>query len=266
VCAAREVGNELLQVETIKLFFNRRWWWTTLLVIAAVGVAIRLGVWQMDRLEQRRAFNVETLRRLHAEPLKLNDGLPSGVDLETLKYRAVVARGVYDPSQTLALKNQMWQQQTGIDLITPLIIEGRDEVVLINRGWLQQSEANPDRWARFELPSGVVEVRGWIRLTDVINGVDAKAASPERTWFRMDIDQIQKGFTRRLMPIYIEQSPEPSWTTKPYRRALDRGLDDGPHIGYAITWFTLAIFLSAGYWRYVLHYSALPVQMARGVV
>ena len=266
MCAAREVGNELLQVETIKLFFNRRWWWTTLLVIAAVGVAIRLGVWQMDRLEQRRAFNVETLRRLHAEPLKLNDGLPSGVDLETLKYRAVVVRGVYDPSQTLALKNQMWQQQTGIDLITPLIIEGRDEVVLINRGWLQQSEANPDRWARFELPSGVVEVRGWIRLTDVINGVDAKAASPDRTWFRMDVDQIQKGFTRRLMPIYIEQSPEPSWTTKPYRRALDRELDDGPHIGYAITWFTLAIFLSGGYWRYVLNYSTLPVQLARGVV
>jgi surfeit locus 1 family protein len=160
----------------------------------------------------------------------------------------------------------MWQQQTGIDLITPLIIEGRDEVVLINRGWLQQSEANPDRWARFELPGGGVEVRGWIRLTDMINGVDAKAASPDRTWFRMDVDQIQKGFTRRLMPIYIEQSPEPSWTTKPYRRALDRELDDGPHIGYAITWFTLAIFLSGGYWRYVLHYSTLPVQLARGVV
>ncbi|MBI5713386.1 MAG: SURF1 family protein [Chloroflexi bacterium] len=253
-------------MDTLKLFFNRRWWWTTLLVIAAVGVAIRLGIWQVDRLGQRRAFNAETLQRLHAEPLKLNDGLPSGVDFETLKYRAVVVRGVYDPSQTLALKNQMWQQQAGLDMITPLIIEGREEAVLINRGWLPQSETNLDRWAKFELPSGVVEVRGWIRLTDVINGVEAKAASPDRTWFRMDIDQIQKGFTRRLMPIYIEQSPEKSWTTMPYRRALDEGLDDGPHIGYAITWFTLAIFLSAGYWRYVIHYSTPRLRAAQGVI
>jgi len=249
-------------VETIKLFFSRRWWWTTLLVIAAVGVAIRLGVWQLDRLEQRRAFNAEMSRRLNAEPLNLNAGLQSTTDLETLKYRAVVVRGTYDTSQTLALKNQMWQQQSGLDLITPLIVEGSDEVVLINRGWLPQSESNPDRWAKFELPGGVVEVRGWIRLTDAIQGVDAKAASPDRTWFRMDMDQIQKGFTRRLMPIYIEQSPQPSWTVMPYRRALAGGLNDGPHVGYAITWFTLAIFLSAGYWRYVLHYSAPPMRYA----
>ncbi len=39
-----------------QLFFSRRWWWTTLLVIAGAAVCVRLGIWQLDRLHQRRTF------------------------------------------------------------------------------------------------------------------------------------------------------------------------------------------------------------------
>ena len=34
-----------------------RWIVTTLLVVAAVALMLRLGLWQLDRLEQRRALN-----------------------------------------------------------------------------------------------------------------------------------------------------------------------------------------------------------------
>ena len=40
----------------LQLFFSRRWWWTTLLVLAAIGVTIRLGFWQVDRYRQNTAF------------------------------------------------------------------------------------------------------------------------------------------------------------------------------------------------------------------
>ena len=36
---------------------SRQWWKTTLLVLAAVLVMVRLGIWQLDRLAQRKAFN-----------------------------------------------------------------------------------------------------------------------------------------------------------------------------------------------------------------
>ena len=38
-------------------FLSRRWLLASLLVIAALGVLIRLGFWQIDRLHQRREFN-----------------------------------------------------------------------------------------------------------------------------------------------------------------------------------------------------------------
>jgi cytochrome oxidase assembly protein ShyY1 len=51
--------------------FSRRWFLTTLLALAAVGVLIRLGIWQLDRLSQRRAFNASVIAQQTAAPLAL---------------------------------------------------------------------------------------------------------------------------------------------------------------------------------------------------
>ena len=37
--------------------FSRRWIPATILVIVGMMITARLGIWQLDRLEQRRAFN-----------------------------------------------------------------------------------------------------------------------------------------------------------------------------------------------------------------
>ena len=39
--------------------FQRKWLLLTLLVFAGTALCIRLGIWQLDRLEQRRAFNAQ---------------------------------------------------------------------------------------------------------------------------------------------------------------------------------------------------------------
>ena len=44
--------------------FSRKWLVATFLVFFGTAFCIRLGIWQLDRLEQRRAFNsqVESMR------------------------------------------------------------------------------------------------------------------------------------------------------------------------------------------------------------
>ena len=59
-------------LSTLGKLFNRRWWWTTLLVIAGVAVLIRLGFWQLDRLDQRRAFNAYVAERWNQAPFDVN--------------------------------------------------------------------------------------------------------------------------------------------------------------------------------------------------
>ena len=67
---------------------SRGWLFTTLLVLAGTAVCARLGIWQLDRLDQRRAFNtqVETMRA--ADMLDLNLELP--LDIDSMEWRSVV--------------------------------------------------------------------------------------------------------------------------------------------------------------------------------
>ena len=53
---------------TISRMFSRKWIITTGLVVIAAVVCARLGIWQLDRLAQRRMFNshVYAMRALPA--------------------------------------------------------------------------------------------------------------------------------------------------------------------------------------------------------
>lgn len=74
-------------MNTLKTLFNRKWWWVTLLVIARRVVMARLGVWQIDRLHERRAFNTMVAERWRQEPYDLTQqALPT--DLSELEFPA----------------------------------------------------------------------------------------------------------------------------------------------------------------------------------
>ncbi|NJC94824.1 MAG: SURF1 family protein, partial [Anaerolineae bacterium] len=67
--------------------FSRKWWLTTLLVLLGTALCVRLGIWQLDRLDQRRAFNAQfgSMRALH--PLALDaEGFDS---VDTMEWRSV---------------------------------------------------------------------------------------------------------------------------------------------------------------------------------
>ncbi len=78
----------------IASMFIRRWLLATLLVVAAAAVMIRLGIWQLDRLQQRRAFNARVLAQTTQPSLDLT-GANLSEDLTGMEYRAVVVNGEY---------------------------------------------------------------------------------------------------------------------------------------------------------------------------
>ena len=60
----------------LRKIFSRTWWLATLLVFAGTLVLARLGIWQLDRLEQRRAFNAQFESARSQPLLDLNQKLP----------------------------------------------------------------------------------------------------------------------------------------------------------------------------------------------
>lgn len=228
--------------------FSRQWLLTTLLVIAAMAVMARLGIWQLERLDARRAFNARVATQLAQPQLHLNTA-PLTDALSAMEYRAVQVVGVYDPSQEVGLRNQAWEGKLGVHLLTPLIISGTDQAVLINRGWVP---ADAKDWAQFAEP-GVVTVTGVIRRSEAqpdFGGVP----DPEgvlRLWNLVNVERIRQQITHPLLPIYIQQNPDPAWTTLPYRTTVSVEISEGSHFGYAMQWFLFALVLGVGYPFYV---------------
>src|SRR5688572_3378819 len=100
------------------------------MVLAALlscAVTVRLGFWQLDRLEQRREINFQLGSRLVAEPVRLpgpvSNAPPTEEELRELEFRRVVLRGYWDFSRERALPNQFWERQLGLHLIAPFLLE-----------------------------------------------------------------------------------------------------------------------------------------------
>ncbi len=243
-----------------------RWIITTLLVIAAVGVMVRLGFWQLDRLAQRRAFNASVEAQINASPLDLNTTIPQN-QLASMEYRTVVVRGTYDPQNEVLLRNQVYGDLPGDHLLTPLRIAGSPLGVLIDRGFIPMDQDQPSERARFAQP-GEVMLKGIIRLPHVPQffGVPAPTLAPGQTrldaWNTVNLARIQKQIPYPLLPVYIEVVPGPAQagiavsgsigsgsTTVPYPiPSPDQpDLSEGPHMGYAIQWFSFSTILALGY-------------------
>ena len=84
--------------------FQRKWLIPTLLVFAGTALCIRLGIWQLDRLEQRRTFNAR-FESARAQPvLDLNQERPKNIT--DMEWRAVKVMGEYDFANQVAVRNQ----------------------------------------------------------------------------------------------------------------------------------------------------------------
>jgi surfeit locus 1 family protein len=235
---------------------SHRWWKTTLLVIAAVIVMIRLGLWQLDRLDQRRAFNARVEEQLAQSALEISEE-NLRADLYNMEYREAIVLGEYDHDRQVVLRNQDWQGRLGVHLLTPLIIQGSDRAIMVNRGWIPYEDFEAGKLSKFD-ESGLVEVNGVIRRSQTkprIGGradqIPAEGEPPLQAWNWINVGGIAGQLPYELLPVYLQGSPEPSRDQMPYRTQLELDLSEGSHLGYAFQWFTFALILAIGYPIYV---------------
>jgi len=229
--------------------FSRRWWFATLLVLAGTALCIRLGIWQLDRLDQRRAFNAQVESAWAMEPLDLNSEQPD--DLIDMEWRAVQVTGEYDFENQVALRNQYYGDQYGYHLLTPLLFSGK--AVLVDRGWVPaDGNSTPADWRKYDEP-GTVTVKGQIRLGQTKPAFGGVAdVLPENgarleIWNNADIIRIALQSPYPILPIMLQPDVDESDTEPPipYQPVVE--LTEGTHFGYALQWFTFATILFVGY-------------------
>ena len=229
--------------------FQRKWLFATLLVLAGTALCIRLGIWQLDRLEQRRAFNAQFESARSQPALDLNQEQPG--DIVEMEWRPVEVTGEYDFANQVAMRNQYYGDQYGYHLLTPLRFAGR--AVLVDRGWIP-AEGNPAPadWRKYDEP-GMVTVAGQIRLGQakprfggIADPLPENGAKLE-VWNNADLTRIAKQMPYPILPVYIQPGPDPNDTEPPIPFQPEVEITEGPHFGYALQWFTFATLLFVGY-------------------
>jgi surfeit locus 1 family protein len=245
----------------IKALFSRRYILMTLLVVAAMAVMARLGVWQLERREQRIARNADLVAKLEAAPISLNAAAlavqwPLPEDRAEVRNLPAEAAGAYDFSHQLLLVQQNYRDMPGAHLVVPLVLEGSNQAVLVDRGWIPFDDVQSGRWQQYDDQRGPVTISGRVQPSQILLGRAAEQASAssgvqqaKTEWYRIDIEAIQGQLPYQLLPIYLLEAPGPAGNIAlPYRIEPDlRDLTEGPHLGYAAQWFAFAVVAGVVY-------------------
>lgn len=228
---------------TLTLLFSRRWWWQTLLVLLAMAIMVGLGLWQLDRLEQRRARNEQRRAALAAAPIELT-GASLPLSPAELQDRQAMARGEFDHARQVAIRNQNLDGQPGVYLVTPLLIAGSEKAVLVNRGWIPVGEADPTTWGMFDQRldgplTGILKPTRR-RPDGTVSDIPQDAVTG---WFRLDIEAIGQTLPYELLPVVLQLLPEDAYdpASLPQRIEPDVSFGEGNHFSYALQWFGFAI-------------------------
>lgn len=219
----------------------------TLGVIVVVAVCIRLGLWQLDRRAGRLERNRAVAARMTAEPTTLRSA-PS--DTVGLTFHRVRIEGELDPDRAVILAGRSHGGAPGVHLVVPLRTPGG--AVLVNLGWLPSPDA-----ASAEpppLPRGPVWVEGvLLPFPDV--DLDLPPGGFRTTWFRLDGDALRAQYPYRVAGLYLQATDRPTGQESPTRPAQARqpvileppSLGAGPHLSYAIQWFSFAAIFAIGW-------------------
>ncbi|PTT78344.1 transmembrane cytochrome oxidase [Pelomonas sp. HMWF004] len=216
---------------------SRRGWVVLVSALLAALLMGRLGLWQLDRAAQKLALQA-AIDAEAARPALANAELSGGDQL----HRRVLLRGHWVAERTVWLDNRPMDGRTGFFVVTPLRLAGRDEAVLVQRGWAPRNQLDRAQLPALTTPTGEVEIMG--RL----------AASPSRLYElgeggtgairqNLDVASFAAESGLRLLPLTVVQTASAVSDDGLTRHWPAPELGLHKHYGYAFQWFALCALI-----------------------
>ena len=214
-------------------------------VLATAGTA-RLGVWQLDRADQKTRLHDAQQRQRQLPPV-LQPALAREAAATALQvHRAVTLQGQWLPAHTVYLENRQMNGRPGFYAVTPLRLDD-GSVVLVQRGWVPRDLLDRTRVVLPPLSQGAVQVQGRIALgPSRLYDFAGAASGPIRQ--NLDVNAYARETGLPLRPVTVVQEDREPGAAAP-ADGLQRqwpqvaaGVDK--HYGYAFQWFALCVLIT----------------------
>ena len=222
---------------SLTLAFNGK---ITLLTLLLLPVLVGLGLWQLERADEKRQLEAAFSEQQRQAPESLN-GLGAAAIDQLANYTRVSVEGRFEAAHTWLLDNKMRSGRFGYEVVTPFLLSNGQRI-LVNRGWLQGGAR------RDQLPL-IASVEGNVTLfASVYRPTDnsflearAEADSWPRVIPELDTDSAAKTLKQPLLEPQLrldEFSPGAFTTQWTYINS-----SPAKHTGYAVQWFAMALAL-----------------------
>lgn len=230
-----------------------RFWLLTVAAVLTLAATVSLGRWQLSRAAQKEALQAEIDAQKNLPPIDQQAFLALDKATSAL-HRPVRLRGLWLAPHTVYLDNRQMHGVPGFYVLTPFAVEGSEQTVLVQRGWVQRNFNERAQLAPVDTPAGLVEVTGRIEpppshlleLGKAAPGAPAQpgaGSSPIRQNLDLEAFRAETGLPLRT-DVSLQQAGPASEGLQRDWPAPALGVEK--HYGYAFQWFglaTLVVFL-----------------------
>lgn len=219
----------------------------TLAAIILVPLLASLGLWQLDRADQKREIDNGVKQAQAKEALGLNAAINSNsrYDVTQEIYRSASITGHYDNSQQFLLDNRTHKGRAGFHVFTPFLIDSSSKAILINRGWIGY-KGTRDNIPDISITEEMITIHGVMKQqARAITLSDSRHAALKSTYPKLvqsiQLTELAETLKLALLPIIIELDKDDEtgfirdW--QPYYGSIDK------HNAYALQWFSFAAIL-----------------------
>lgn len=197
--------------------------WIPLLAAALIAaVCVRLGLWQLERREQRKARNATIAAAFREAPIAAKLAMSESAT----RYRRVLARGRWDYAREATIAGRTRNGSPGVHIVTPMILDDADTEILVNRGWVYSPDAR------------TVDLPRWHEgaQAEFIGYLDDLPSSLRES----------RPLARYVVAIADSAAVPAAVGDRPARLSVPAFGDEGPHLNYAVQWFSFAAIALIG--------------------
>ena len=218
-----------------------------LAAVLGVGLAARLGFWQLGRAAQKESIQAAQDARSGMPVLEVSTLARTAEQAAVQHHRPVRLHGHWLPARTVFLDNRQMNGRPGFFVVTPLQLQNNKDAVLVQRGWAPRDMLDRALLPAVPSPAGVVEVLGAIapppsRLYDfaaqeagpIRQNLDAAAFARETGLSVRPLSVLQVDSAGTAGDGLLRQWPQPA-------------VGVHKHYGYAFQWFALGALMAGLY-------------------
>jgi surfeit locus 1 family protein len=193
--------------------------------LSGISVLIMLGVWQLQRLDWKNNLLSNIEQKITAEPVLLMEELTELDD----QYMSVMVEGNILPGE-IHILTSLKNIGPGFLVIVPFALAD-GKIIMVDRGFVPEAEKKLNR------SNGKVKLVGNLLWPNETDGFTPDPDVKKNMWFARDLEKMSNHLKTDAVLIVMRQS-EPVGKPVPQQIGVHIAND---HLGYAITWFSLAV-------------------------